>query len=154
MDQTEEGSKTDEVVSLTGLTPEQIQEYNSRFRATPGAVIDFQLFRVVPPKGPAQPVPAQVPVGSTDDLKDAIELADRLSDNTTILICKREWYAKTESGWTLAQIGQQIQLKTSEESEDCGNEKESCKEENCCSKVDADGSVGDIPDGADSSSVD
>lgn len=152
MEQTEQGKKTDESVSVTGLTPEQIAEYQSRFRATPGSVIDFQLFRVVPPKGPAQPLPAQVPVGSTNDLKEAIDLADRLNDNTTILICKREWYAKTDEGWSLAQIGQEIKLKEPTK-DDCPNDEETCEEKPCC-KVDSDGSSGDLPDGSSSDDSD
>lgn len=154
MEQTETKNQTDEAIESVGLSPEQIAEYNSRFRATPGAVIDFQLYRLVPPKGPAQPVPAQIPVGSCNDLKEAVQLADRLSDNCTILICKREWYAKSETGWSLAHVGQQIELKEPDEKE-CP--KEECEKEikgSCDCEVDTDGSSGNISNGTEETSLD
>jgi len=96
-----------------GLTPEQIKEYQSRFNVPASATSEFHLFRVVRPRGPAQPMPAQIPVGACASKKQAIELADRLDDNCTIIIQRREWIAKdAKTGrWRAAKPGEHLDVK-------------------------------------------
>ena len=83
-------------------TPQELVEtFQRRFYVDPDATVEFHLFRVIAPKGPAQPVPAQIPIGATGDRDEALRLAAQYSHNSNILVQRREWLVpKTKHGKT------------------------------------------------------
>ena len=86
-----------EIDFTKGETPQELVEaFQRRFYIDNNAKVEYHLFRVIASKGPAQPVPAQIPIAATGDREEAYKMAEQYRGNASIIIQRREWLLPKE----------------------------------------------------------
>lgn len=77
--------------NLTEIPAAAVEAFQRRFVIPPDCAVEYHLFRLIAPKGPAQPVPAQIPIATAASRKEAVEMAEQYMENASIVIQRREW---------------------------------------------------------------